>query len=169
MFLYKNYKLEFTFCLKGVAGVRNGLLTLLLSLYSAFLQADMVEVTPLSFGRFVVAGNSTISTIVIRFDGRKPLYTNQIYPLEFGTNGEYFLSNFPSFTPLNITIISTNNLTTSGPTEEFSVADFTHNDVTTDANGQATLFVGATLSTSGSGNPYVDATYDAPYIINIDF
>lgn len=126
--------------------------------------ADSFEITPLWFGRFAIADNSVVSTMRIRHDGRNPIATNRMFPIEFGTAGEYQLSNFPAFTPLVVTITS-NNLTTAGPTEHFTVGNFTFEDVTTDANGEAILTVGATLSTTGSGTPYVSAEYSTIYNI----
>lgn len=140
----------------------------LINMISATVYADSFEIVPLWFGRFVVADNSTVSTMTIRHDGRNPIATNQIYPIEFGTAGEYQLFNFPAFTPLAITITG-NDLTTPGPTEVFSIGSFTFEDVTTDVNGEAVLVVGATLSTSGSGTAYVSAEYDTIYNIVISF
>lgn len=136
---------------------------------TVYCRADMLEITPLSFGRFVIADNSSVSTLTVYYDGRNPRASNKIYPIERGTPGEYQLSNYPAFMPLNITIISTDDLSTSGPTEEMTLSNFTHANIRTDANGQAVLIVGATLSTSGNGNNYVSSNYSANYIINIDF
>ena len=139
-----------------------------LTLVSNNSYADSLEITPLWFGRFVIADNSTVSTLTIRHDGRNPIARNRIHPIEFGTAGEYQLFNFPAYTPLAITITG-NNLSTAGPTEEFTIGDFTFDDVTTDADGQATLVVGATLSTSGNGTNYVSAEYSAIYNIVINY
>ena len=131
--------------------------------------SDQAVITPLSFGRFVVADNNTVSTLTVYHDGRNPRATNNIYPIETAIPGEYFLSNFPAFTPLDITVLTNDDLSTDGPTEEFTVNNVTFEDVTTDANGEATLIIGATLSTTGSGTGYVNAEYDAVIMINISF
>jgi len=142
---------------------------LLLVIFIGNASADQTEITPLSFGRFVVANNATVSTLTIYHDGKNPRATNNIYPIEQGRPGEYFLSGFPAFTPLDITVIANDDLTTDGPTEEFVVSDVTFDDVTTDANGEGTLIIGATLSTSGNGTGYVSSDYDAVIMINISF
>lgn len=139
-----------------------------LAINSIQAQADSAEITPLSFGRFVVANNGSVSTLRVRHDGRAQVVSGSIYPIEFGTAGEYYLSGYPAFTPLTISI-SGFDLSTDGPTEEFTISDFTFEDVTTDENGEATLIVGATISTSGNGNSYVNSTYDATINITITF
>lgn len=58
---------------------------------------------------------------------------------------------------------------TNGFGERLLISNITHNQVTTDSNGEGTLFVGATLSTSGNGTPYVSAVFDSIISIDISF
>ncbi len=141
---------------------------LVIYFYAALAIADSTEITPLSFGRFVVADNTSVSTLTIYHTGRTQRSTNNIYPIEFGTAGEYQLFNFPAFTPLDIAITGT-TISAPGPTERFTIGNFTFDDVTTDANGEAIIIVGATISTSGNGTPYVSAEYDSIYNIVISY
>lgn len=149
---------------------RSLIIYLLSALYGVGLPAVAAEteIVPLSFGRFVLADNSTSSTVTIRINGNNPLYSNNAYPIEFGNAGEYLLSGLPAFTPLDITVAGV-SLTTGGPQESLSIGSFTYNDVTTDSNGEGTLFVGATLTSSGNGNAYVSTDYNGTITITINF
>ncbi|BFM06715.1 hypothetical protein [Halioxenophilus aromaticivorans] len=156
------------FCRLRKARRAAGLACYLLAVYAPTSFSDELEIVPLSFGRFVIGDNNSVSTLTIRHDGRRQSSTNKMYPLETGTAGEYFLSNLPPFTPLIINVTG-QDLSTNGFGERLLISNITHNQVTTDSNGEGTLFVGATLSTSGNGTPYVSAVFDSIISIDISF
>jgi len=53
--------------------------------------------------------------------------------------------------------------------EPLIVNSFDFDDITTDANGEAELSLGARLNTSGSGNTYVDAPYSGTTTLRVDY
>jgi hypothetical protein len=146
------------------------LLLILLTAHSS--QADITTVEPLSFGTIVVQGNSSVSEISI--DTKNKLTkTNYIRILNLGQRGEYFLSDFPAFTQLftSANITSSETASSVGSSQQFTLSALTTApSVTTDGDGTATIFVGGTLQTSGSGiGQYFDTGYTVSFELTVDF
>lgn len=132
------------------------------------LYAESAEVQALSFGNMAITSNDTVSDLVIsHINGVSPISTNSIHILSFGTPGKYQLSGFSAYTPL---VISVNSSQLSiGGAEPINVGSFTYNDVVTDESGNALLVIGAKLSTTGSGVSYKDATYSGVMTIVVGY
>ena len=130
-------------------------------------QALMTETQELKFGKYAIAGNVRGSVLIVPYTGAAPWATNKIYILLAGQAGHYQLSGFPANTPLNITI--PDFFLTLPQSESFKVGQFTQENLITDSSGNAFLNLGATLYTSGNGNPYVDGSYFGNMDITIDF
>lgn len=133
---------------------------------------ELAVIRHLDFGTFALIDNNTPYTILVKPDN------DVVYDAAFLANiqaerGEYALTNFPpnitlytgvdtvSVTPPfdgGVTLTDATDLT-SGAGPVFTVADYTTNDPTTDNNGDAMLYIGATLSTSGTGQVYGSAVY----------
>lgn len=133
------------------------ILLLLITLFSTTSNATIVEEQPLGFGEFAIAKNDAVSTLRIRHDGGNQIATYKILPLAFGQPGIFQLSNYPVFTPLMITV--SNFVLQLGAAPDLLIEDFTFDPVTTNGNGEATLVIGATLKTTGTGTNYGDGNY----------
>ena len=130
-------------------------------------QALMTEVQELKFGNYAITGNDRGSVLIVPYTGAAPWATNKIYIISAGQAGHYQLSGFPANTPLNITI--PDFFLTLPESESFKIGQFTHENLITDSSGNAFLKLGATLYTSGNGNPYDDGSYFGNMVITIDF
>ncbi|HEY8190013.1 MAG TPA: DUF4402 domain-containing protein, partial [Micavibrio sp.] len=73
-------------------------------------------------------------------------------------------------TPLIISIPDVNlTMNGSGAGIRFTVSNFTHNNPVTNPAGEATLYVGATLTTTGSGQRYGTGDYSEGIEITVDY
>lgn len=143
-------------------------LTAVLALFGLCLSSGnaicaVTEEVALSFGSFAIASNDAVSTLTVSKRGGTTQATYKIYPLTQGQPGEYLLTAYPAFTPLMITI--GNFQLNRNASQPLSVEDFDFDPVITDANGSATIVVGATLKTNGLGGTYGDGPYTG--VINI--
>ena len=136
-------------------------------LFSKQAPAAMTEEQALHFGTFALAHNLTVSTLRVPYSGNNPIATNKLYPLSPGQAGHYRLTAYPAFMPVIVTI--SDFILRVGASEPLSISDFTHPAIMMDANGEALLKVGATLSTSGSGTNYGDAAYTGTMNITISW
>ncbi len=137
---------------------------------SRALYAASSEIQPLDFGTIAITSNAAVSTITYPYSGAPPSINGNIVFLSRGHRGIYQLSAFPSYTPLIINVVG-DSLTAGGlgSSEPLSLSAFSYPTLTTDANGEALLYLGATLSTSGSGAPYIDAPYLGNITITINW
>ena len=119
--------------------------------------AAITEVQPLKFGTFALVTNNVISTLKISDSGANPIASIKLYPLVFGQAGHYQLTGYPAWTPLIITIADFQIV--KGVSEPMTIGSFVYDPVITDGSGEATLKLGATLSTSGTNVVYGDALY----------
>lgn len=133
---------------------------------------DIIEVSPLDFGTIVISQNSIASQINVGFNGIIG-YSHGMYGVSEATPGEYLLSNFPASQPLFITATSLQTTTNSDITssDQFTLESVNVPSVlTTDASGNATLYVGGTLQTSADGsNNYVNTRYTIRYQISVNY
>lgn len=131
----------------------------------------MTEVQPLSFGEMGIRDNNLTHTITVAPDNSVS-YSDHITPDTQAQRGEYLLTGFPPNMTLHadvtfvtypfdggVTIDEETQLVLGG-NPEFTVNGFTTNEPTTDGAGNATLYIGATLTLSGSGVEYGDGTYN---------
>ena len=126
--------------------------------------ADTItETAPLDFGTIAIKSNASTYTVRVRYTGQI-INDPEIIIVSPGTPAEYFLSSFPASTLLTISVTSLAGVTTSPISpipgnEQFNISNFDYlPSISTDVNGEATIYVGATLTTSGSGI-YDDTLY----------
>lgn len=134
--------------------------------------ATITEVQPLSFGRVAVANNSSVQQVSVSALGNITSSAG-IRVITAGSPAIFLLSDFPGnlFINLSASIIQpgTNSGVVSG--EQFTltgldVASF----IATRPDGTATVPVGGTLQTSGSGSVnFADTDYTARLMLTISF
>lgn len=145
--------------------------TRILSLYWLLLVAtpclsDITETTPLDFGRFAVVG-AVASSLEVPWTGSTPKASGNLYVIDQANPGVFALSNYPANYPLIITV--NDFVLTRGAGKVFWVTTFTHNNVITDSNGDATLRLGATLSTDGDSSGYFDTIYSGTMNLTVSY
>ncbi len=132
--------------------------------------AASAELQQLNFGSLAIPSNTAVATITYPHNGSPPSVSGNIIFISLGQRGIYQLSAYPGFTPLIITV-TPSDLTAGGLgiSEPLQITATSFPSITTDANGEALLYLGATLSTTGSGTPYIDATYLGNMSITINW
>lgn len=154
---------------------RSHLAALFLAIISTATSADSLTlIQPLTIGTFAITKNTSPSTITVHLDGRTTT-SNSIGLIDAGTTAEYLLSTFPPYTYVNVTASiltpQTSSIVAPLDSAQFDVINITTPAfVQTDISGNASLFVGITLRTSGvSGEFYYNAPYTARYLISVDY
>jgi hypothetical protein len=151
-----------------LSGIFRYILILSVFFTPSFILADSEEIQSFSFGSIAITGNDVVSELVIsHVNGISPVSTNKIHILSFGQPGKYRIFGFPAHTYLSTTV--NGSQLTIGAAEPLEMSDFTYNNLVTDATGQAILTVGGTLSTTGLGTNYNDATYAGSITIVIAY
>ncbi|GHF00299.1 DUF4402 domain-containing protein [Thalassotalea profundi] len=135
---------------------------------------NITQQQPLSFGIIALTDNNSTHKLHMSFAGditADPAYIM----IEYGHPAEFLLSDFPANTALNITILVPSVTTELAGQTDPSTSQFTIDQhhtfapiVTTDLMGEATINVGATLTSSGTGF-YKDAIYFSRMTIVIDY
>jgi hypothetical protein len=135
-------------------------------------RGDIFEISPLDFGSIVVADNNSSQRISINYTGSISSTTG-IYIVTPPATGEFLLTNYPSEQQVFITARS---IQAQSNSDIYTADQFTLTDVdvpsviTTDPAGSATLYVGGTLETSGSGiNSYTNTQYRITYQISVNY
>lgn len=131
-------------------------------------------IKPLSFGTIVLKDNSASYQYTITFAG--DVHVDPAFILITpGNPAEFFISEFTPHTLVNINVFTVDNNTQIAGESHPTSSQFTINNhhtalstVTTNALGEASVFVGATLTSSGTGF-YVDSTYFNQLILMVDY
>lgn len=122
----------------------------------------------MSFGTFAVRNNTAQHMIVIDPITGNATYDAALLEIDPVQRGIYVMEGLPPNTP--IALIFTNaTLSPSGGGPSFSVSDFTDNSPVSDAAGDATFLVGATLRTSGNGQHYNSDSYAGTFDLQIAY
>lgn len=125
--------------------------------------AHPTESRSLDFGKFAMRNNDAQHSIVMQPNGTQ---TNPPAIVSFfnGTSAIFSFTGFPPSTALLISIPDT-VVSPSGAGEVFDLINFTWtpDPPTTNASGDLTLNVGATLRTSGNSVLYEDSNYTGTY------
>lgn len=131
--------------------------------------ADMATVQDLDFGQFAVLNNTSVHTIVVTAGG-SVTYDPVIIPGIQAQRAQYTLTGFPPSQAIDVTIDNTENLSLDGggTGTMLSVGSYTTNSPSTNGAGNATLYIGATLSTSGSG-AYSNGDYEGSVDLTFNF
>lgn len=139
---------------------------------------DMVEVQSLDFGTFAIINNSAQQTITVQPNGVTAYDSDIVFDIE-AERGHYTFTGLPpnvTFTlgisvsnpPTDGGLIIDNPTPVTGGGEAFQLLNFTANtanELITDGGGNATLYIGATLRTSGNGGAYSDGVHSGTYDI----
>ncbi len=127
--------------------------------------ATITEEIPLDFGVIAIVDNNAVYTLRVSQTGAIT-HDPEIVIISPGVRARYFLSSFPANTTINISITTpdpdgwTELVGFPNPSSsQFQVKNFdTIPILNTDSNGEKTIYIGATLYTSGTGN-YIDAQF----------
>lgn len=120
----------------------------------------------LTFSTGVVTDNSSVQTVT--------LLSNNSFTIDSGIVltgtpqiGVYQLTGATPSRPIDVAIIVDQQLL--GPGQDFTISDFDINaPSTTDINGDARIDIGARLSSSGNGSPYMDsAIFNGLFTISV--
>ena len=140
----------------------------------------MTEIEKLDFGQFGLRDNSAAHTLVVT-PINTATYADEIIPGgRSPQRGEYSLTGFPPNMTLTLGVVLANPPDDGGLTlnnssglslsgQVFTLSNFTTNSVITDGAGDATVYIGGTLTTSGNGTMYGDGDYDGTYDITFYF
>lgn len=144
------------------------LITLLLCLGTATARADINTIQPLSFGKWVIANNRAVRSIIVSPSGTYSASSGVIM-IAPPQQGIYQIGDLPANSVINnVTVIETSPLRGGGPrsftTDDYQVAF----PPATDATGHATVTIGATAHTSGDGGGYNDAIYTGTLELTFD-
>lgn len=139
---------------------------------------SMDEIQELDFGEFAIRNNAAPHTITVAIDN-STVYDPDIISNIDAQRGEYEFRNLPPNvifyvgiavpnppTEGGLILDNPNNLTHGGG-ESFALGNFTANDLSTDGAGNGTLYVGATLTTSGNGNTYADGNFNGSFDLTL--
>jgi hypothetical protein len=143
----------------------------LISFYGKIAEAqDMAEIHSLNFGEFAMLDNNSVHTIVVT-PGNIATYDPALIRGIQAQRGEYLLTGLPANEALGITLDNTVDLSHNGlgGGALFTIDTYTTNNPSTNGAGDATLYIGATLSTSGSGSGYIDGPYSGSVDLTINF
>lgn len=127
--------------------------------------ADLNELQPLNFGRWIITENDASYEIVVQTNGN---YANspQLIMLSPPQQGIYQITELPSYAEIlavNITLVQSME---GAGSEDFTLDNFQVLCPNADEGGTTTLTLGARARTSGSGGNYEDSTYNGT--LNID-
>lgn len=163
------------------ARVKNtgGLLAILLCLSSGWfpraapaLAQTITEVSYLDFGTMAIKDNTQVYTMALSWTG---LVTkdNEIAIIEPGSPAEYSIQGFLPDTLLNVSVLTPSTQTLKkgccATTAQMTIDTFDYlPTITTDSNGDASLFVGAELRTSGAGF-YMEGVYYINLLVTVNY
>ena len=136
----------------------------------AFAGTTVIET--LSFGTVAVLDNSSTSEVTVTSTNTVSC-TNHIRILIPGHRAEFLLTSYPTYTTVftTVNILSAETTSPATASEQFTLINLEiAPSVTTDGTGFASVYVGGTLRTSGSGSgQYFDSSYTATYELNLNF
>lgn len=131
----------------------------------------ITETQKLSFGTFAPTRNDGAYSITVHPNGTVDYDPEIVYRTE-GERGIYTFTDLPANVTFYISLgatpnpptqggITIDNSTglTSGGNPPFIIDNFTASDLVTDSNGDGVLYIGATLTTNGSGINYTSGNY----------
>ena len=124
--------------------------------------------TPLDFGRFVLVDNAAPRNIALLPGGGFTADSEYLFFID-PQMGNLTVDGYAPFTPLTITVGTASLNPVGAGTADF-VTSSTFTDpavVVTDASGEVTFDVGATLSSDGGGTTHTDVTYNGMFTVNV--
>ncbi|MFT6308518.1 MAG: hypothetical protein ACJA0Z_003692 [Halioglobus sp.] len=137
---------------------------------AALSQPLIEEQQRLNFGTLAIAANASVSRFTYPRTGSNINIEGQFALIAVGSPGLYRFTGFPAYTPLTISLNSTMLTALGGGFfEPLTVDNYDFAELTTDAQGEAQLSLGAHLSTTGNGSSYVDAIYSSTTVLRVDY
>lgn len=135
------------------------------------LSAPLIEEQQsLDFGTLAVTANASVSRFTYPYTDNNLNIEGQLVLVQRGRPGHYSFSGFPANTPLTVSVTSTTlSAGGTGTPELLTIDDFSFAELTTNAQGEAELWLGGRLSTSGNGGDYVDAAYSGSTQLRVDY
>jgi hypothetical protein len=134
--------------------------------------AQIVEEIPISFGTIALVHNDSVGSLSIDiFDNLS--VDNNFRVITPGNFGVFNISGLPANSALPVQVNITNSTMNPGRAFDesftFSVSSYDQT-ARADASGNATIRVGGTITTSGTGNRnFEQATYESQIRITINF
>jgi hypothetical protein len=137
---------------------------------AAISQPLIEEQQRLNFGTLAIASNTSVSRFTFPRTGSNINIEGQFALIAVGSPGLYRFTGFPAYTSLSVSL-NTTTLTALGGGffEPLTVDNYDFSELTTDAQGEAELSLGARLSTTGNGGSYVDAAYSGTTVLRVDY
>lgn len=124
---------------------------------------------PLTFGTIAIPENSSVLTYDVRPSGNMRVDAGIIVAAP-GAPATFRLTGFPPNESISVSVPDVVLVrTTGGFTPTFEVIQFSASPLITDSLGQGLLHLGATLSTSGTGQNYLDGDYRPSVAVSATF
>lgn len=130
--------------------------------------AGVSVVQALHFGSFVVKSNDAQYDIVVNTDGSYSFDPDGYIEISPPQEGVFDIDGLPTNSVINSVVI-TQTTPLSGIGGSFQMLDFQELHTNTDGLGVATITIGATARSSGSGIAYADDTYSGELLVEINF
>jgi hypothetical protein len=131
-----------------------GLIVFASLLFQSLAHADIFEIQALDFGTIAVTDNSSAESLTIDKFGNT-IVSSKLLVVSPPTSGRFLIDNLAPNTGISISM--SHNASTMTPlisSQEFftfSLTDYS-DYLVADANGEAELLIGGTITTSGSGS-----------------
>lgn len=129
----------------------------------------------LSFQRFAITKNDAVYSYTVGPFGEVSRAPEFVVGAEAVLNGEILLEGLPANQPVTISFTDGALRLLDGPPEpHFLITDFTTDQpipdpYVADEDGRLTIFYGATMRTTGTGERYRSGTYVGSHSIIVDF
>ena len=129
---------------------------------------NIVENQTLSFGRFILASNSSVKSINLLSTGSYVADSDFIFFLE-PQMANITLDDYPPLTELEVTLGTTVLDPLGAVGANFFISDVFTNPIiiNTDASGSATFDIGARLNSDGRGDIHSDSDYEGIYSVSV--
>ncbi len=120
---------------------------------------ELTQIQPLSFGTLAISNNASSRFITVDPNNNVTSDSYIVTGID-PVRGEYLLENQDPSRALDIDISDGNlTLNDSGVGNFMTIDTYTTNNPSTDAGGNATIFIGGTLRTSGNGSGYTNGNF----------
>ena len=138
------------------------LLTLCCATSGVMAAPAVVAQVPLDFGLLALRSNAAVWSLIIASNGTVTPTSSNVIPMGGAVRGEYLLSGFPPNTSLTLEWDDAPmGLASQGLPEYLTVKNYSTPALSTDALGEAVVYLGATMETSGNSTMYADGPYGA--------
>lgn len=130
---------------------------------------SIVEERPLSLGRLAIASNLTVGSATVHPNGGTTT-TGAVISVIGGTPGRYRISGLLAQSLVSLSYSGTPMYPggVAGGTTYLGIDSvLAPGTVVTDGTGSAVIELGATITTTGNGNPYNDGGYQGDILITV--